>query len=384
MGARRWILRLSVLGAVLAVGRLPVAPACADGGWWSDLDKGQGVRLTDVLEAPDRHRGRSLTFTCVFHQQEREFNPLRTRFNAERYDNISVWPDGAVLWKQEDYARDFPFLYVARNNPQRDALLRLEGFTRIELTARIEAVVDGNPFLEVVSARVTGHRLGREVMTYMLRGEVHGRTAGAESQTLAAENFEAALRVAPDLAPIYATLVRQRLAEALRNLGRDDEAARVLAGGTSTTAPLDLGTEPATFPAVNRDSLPGEEVIGPPTTPTLPPPADLPPPRRSAPPPPAPPSESPVEPAPQFVPGERIEPSLPGVPVGEEPLPARARMPLPPPPLPQPSSRATLPGTAPQGVAPPVGAPKVIDPPLPPTPPGGAPPPRRPRLAGVK
>src|SRR5687767_1515721 len=103
MGARRWILRLSVLGAVLAVGTLPVAPARADGGWWSDLEKGQGVRLTDVLESPDRHRGRALTFTCVFHQQEREFNPLRTRFNAERYDNISVWPDGAVLWKQDAY-----------------------------------------------------------------------------------------------------------------------------------------------------------------------------------------------------------------------------------------------------------------------------------------
>ncbi len=365
MPAPRWALRVGVLAALLAAGASRGAPLRADGGWWSDLDKGQGVRLADVLESPERHRGRALTFTCVFHQQEREFNPLRTRFNSERYANISVWPDGAALWKPGDFARDFPFLYVARNGPQKDELLRYETFTRLEVTARIEAVVDGSPFLEVLGARVTGHRLGRKVMDYMLRGEVYGRTAGADAQTLAAENFQGALDAAPDLAPVYVTLVRERLAEALRNLGRNDEALRVLAGQSATsgseepeaTAP----NEPSAPTLPRGGSLPGEDVEQPTTSgfpaPRQPTPSGSP----AAPsqPPPIPPPSPPV---PTYVPGESLRPSLPGVPTDE--TPPAPRVPSPP--------------------QPPLLAPVIVDPPLPSTPPGGRPPVRKPRLAGVK
>src|SRR5687768_4226038 len=73
---------------VVAAFALP-SPAQGGEGWWGDLDKGQSVRLGDVVEAPEGFRGRTITFTCVFHQREREFNPLRTRFNSERYENVS-------------------------------------------------------------------------------------------------------------------------------------------------------------------------------------------------------------------------------------------------------------------------------------------------------
>src|SRR5262245_54865912 len=101
---RWWSLAFACLAGALA-GLAPSA-ARADSGWWGDLDKGQSVRLADVLAAPEAHRGRVLTFTCVFHQREKEFNPLRTRFNAERYDNVSVWPDGKALWLATDFEQD--------------------------------------------------------------------------------------------------------------------------------------------------------------------------------------------------------------------------------------------------------------------------------------
>jgi hypothetical protein len=344
--------------------------AHGDGGWWSDLDKGQGVRLEDVIEAPERHRGHALTFTCVFHQQEREFNPLRTRFNAERYANISVWPDGAALWKPKEFERDFPFLYVARTHPHRDALLKVETFTRLEVTARIEAVVDGYPFLELTGVKVTGYVLGRKVVDAMMRGEVYGRSPLAEQQALAAEQFERALALHADLAPIYVQRVRERLAECYRALGRGADAERVLAGGDVVPGAL----PPAVPAAAPATEFPAAQVPEPPAATTEPAtfpdeaePTRVPQRPRSADPrhPPPLPEPEPVDPSQPFL------PSLPGVPVE----PRAGPTPLPPGAAVAPRARSAAP--APR-------APVVVDPVLPAPPPGGAPPPRQPRLAGVK
>jgi hypothetical protein len=214
-------------------------------------------------------------------------------------------------------------------------------------------------------------------MDYMLRGEVYGRTAGADAQTLAAENFQGALDAAPDLAPVYVALVRERLAEALRNLGRNDEALRVLAGQSATAGgeePDPTAPNEAAAPTPPRGgSLPGEDV-GEPTTPGAPP---APQPSPSGFPAPRPPLPPPSPPVPTYVPGESLRPSLPGVPTDD--VPAAPRAPAPP----QPRVPAPPAPPAPSSSSP-VLAPVIVDPPLPSTPPGGRPPPRKPRLAGVK
>jgi hypothetical protein len=415
---RTWALPARILGTSLAalllgafvLGLFPVGleRAGADGGWWGDLDKGMNVRLADVLESPERFRGRSLTFACIFHQPEREFNPLRTRFNAERYDNVSVWPDGAAIWAKAEFVRDFPFLYIARSHPQHDLLLRQDMYTRIELTARIEAIIDGSPFLEVTGVRVTGHKLGARVMDAMLRGEVHGQSAGFESQTLAAQNFEAALAAVPDLAPIYVQRIRERLAQALTLLGRDEEAKRLL----GPAAPLPLPAEaPAAAPAF-PPAAPAGPIFD---APAVPPGGTLPgsdAPYGQAPHVQAPNGQAQPFPAPGSVP-------LEGSPDGDAPVaspparPARGIQPRGPAPIdvrPAPAMptgpiHATLPGvptdnlplppsnapgatrSAPSAATPTYPAaqgPRVVDPPLPAPLPGQGAPPRRPRLSGVK
>lgn len=434
--ARRGVLlALALLGAggVLGVADLPSAQA--DQGWWGDLDKGQSVRLGDILASPERFRGRTLTFTCVFHRPEREFNPLRTRFNAERYDNVSVWPDAAEVWAAKGYEQDFPFLYVARSHPQRDELLRLETFTRLEVTARIEAVLSNTPFLELTAWRATGHRLGKEVVEAMTRGETYARSADPDARAIAIDNFRRALDLLPDLAPVYAERIRQRLAKALVEAGRADEAQGLSA------APLDAAPSGGAPGIPLGPTLPGQEVpAGPAGSPdgALPPtgalgaggtlpgiPVDEGPPPRTPLPAPAP---LPVAPAGS---AEPWGPTLPGTPYDAPPAPAAAPLPAParPPapasapaparapssvpapaaPRPAPSEVRTWPGTSvppPPGTLPPAPAagtpapalpaaslpgtpveppaPVVVDPPLPPPAPGGAPPPRRPRLAGVK
>ncbi len=337
MGRRsrhRCLLGLLLLGAAALDPGLRAARA--DQGWWGDLDKGQGVRLEDVLAAPERHRGRALTFPCVFHRAEREFNPLRTRFNAERYDNFSVWPDGSPIWVEEAFTADFPFVYVARSHPQRDALLRLEPFTRIELTARIETVLDGHPFLEVTSWRATGHRFGQRLWDLLRRAEAYAQPATPEGLPLAADILRRALDLQPDLAPVYDLRIRARLAEVLRQLGRGEEAEQVLAARGAASSAAGVAPEGA----AGAGPVPPGGTGGP-----LPPSAQAPPPG----------------------PGSSI-----GSPDGE----AGAHDPLT-------SPLAPAPG-APDTASPGSGGPAVVDPPLPPPPPGGAPPPRRPRLAGVR
>lgn len=406
-GLRAW----AWAGVAWAVLALPQGAARADQGWWGDLDKGQSVRLDDVLAAPEAHRGRTLTFTCVFNRLEKEFNPLRTRFNAERYDNVSVWPDGRALWLGADFERDFPFLYLPRAHAQHNDLLRQARYTRLEVTGRVEVVLDGYPFIEMTAFKVTGHRLGTDVVERMTRAETYWRSNDASAKAIAVDNARAALRDTPDLAPAYASRIRTRLAEWLRSLGREGEA-RELEGSDPNAAPRVPGAPgeaPAAPPSAPAAELPGTPVEpdaapslpgrgadlpGAPVDEPLPPTPPLQPatprePRRGAPSGPprmaSPPNLGPVPPAPPGPPAppappEVFGPSLPGVPMDEPAPPVR---PLPrAAPLPPVDPR--VPSPLPPVSGAPVLPPEVVDPPLPPPAKGGTPPPRRPRLAGVK
>ena len=392
-GLRRGSIAWALAGAAFALSSWPVAPARGDQGWWGDLDKGQSVRLADVLAAPDTYRGRTITFTCVFHQREKEFNPLRTRFNAERYDNVSVWPDGKLLWLNQDFTQDYPFLYVQRVHAQQHDLVSTPTYTRIEVTGRIEVVLDGWPFIEMTSFKPTGHRLGREVVEAMVRAETYWKSSDPSARSIAVDNARAALHDVPDLAPVYAARIRARLVEWLKALGREEEARAAertdgspapdvpgAPGAPAPAAPLRPVDDLPGVPVEPSPSLPapGTDLPGVPVEPAAPAPAAPDPtprlpaaPRVEVPAPPAPP---PVDPR-SVVPG-----GLPGIPVDEpaaQPQPRVPALPAVEPRAPQP-----LPPTPVAGA--PVVPPEVVDPPLPPPDRNGAPPVRRPRLAGVK
>jgi hypothetical protein len=183
------------------------------------------MRLSDVIARPDDYRDRTLTFFCVFHKKDDVFAPLATPFNETRYDNVAVWPDGLALWEQQAYQQDFPFLYVLKAHPRRDQLVGLEIFTRLEVTGRIRAVFRGRPCIEIADFRLTGHRLGKRVVMSVMAGANYEALSDFE---LAYENYMRALE--PDLPPAYDLLVRKRAGDMLRRQGRIDEA-RALEGG---------------------------------------------------------------------------------------------------------------------------------------------------------
>ncbi len=281
----------------------------ARAGWWDDLDKGQSVGLGDLIAQPDRYRTGLVSFFCIFHRRDQVFNPIATPFHPARYANVAVWADGAAVWDQDTYAHDFPFLYMDQQNPQHDALTSLEAFTRIEVTGRVRSILRSIPQIEVVSFRPTSQRVGGYVVQSVMAGDRH---AEAGDLDLAYENYRRALT--PDLPPAYEMLVKKRVAEALRRLGRGDEADRMDGGGivASSGAPETRPVVPGGSGGLLGDPLPGP--AGPP--PGLGGPVAVAPPPSAA----GAPAGTPPGPGQPGAPPGVITSDLPGQPVGAGPL----------------------------------------------------------------
>ena len=202
-------------------------PVSAEDGWWGGLSQGQHVNIEDVLANPHAHQGKTLSCAAIFHKLDRYYDPLRSGLNAKRYQNFALWPDGVALWEDEGYLKTYPFFYLPRSHHQRADLMRLERFTRIQLTMRLRASIRGKPAFEVLSFRKTGHRLGERVVRQMMDGDKRARRGDLR---VAARRYREVLASHPDLPPVYDLKIRKRLADALREMGHPDKAARVEGG----------------------------------------------------------------------------------------------------------------------------------------------------------
>lgn len=348
--------------------------AQAGDGWWGGLDEGEAVSLADIMRGPRAYRDRIITFYCVFHTADGEFKyyPPNTAFSEQRHLNFSVWPDGAPMWEERSFRNDVPFLYLRRTNAQRAELVRLPGFTRLEVTGKIRDIVREKPAIEVFSFRQTGHRFGKPIWKRIMQGRNYARAGTTQGYQLAARAFKDALQ--PDLPPVYDMQVRKLLADTLRKLGFHDEA-RAYENGESVGMPKlpkpDPGAnlpEAPTFP----DDLPqpfSSNAASKPT-PTAPRPTG---------PAPAPFGSPDGEPSP-VRPPQDLPPTgtLPPAPLGpDEALPPAGPG----------ASPSGFPAPAPRGGPRPVKPPVAKKPSVPPPNPsarGGIPPKRRVRLTGVK
>jgi hypothetical protein len=374
--------RVASLLAGALVLALAAGPASA-GGWWDDLDKGESVRLSDLVADPQAKRDGAVTFACVFRALDKVFFPYFTSFTPEKHVNVSVWLDGAPIWEREAYARDeFPFLYLRRDHPQRDELLRLQTFTRIEVTGRIRDVYRARPWIEILAFRVTPATLGKDVVEYVKTGDGFA----SRGDVTHADAYYARALAEVSLEETYALRIRKRRGDVLRAAGRDAEAALAQGGtilGGTPLPPRDATAPPPAFPVPAAPATPGP---GGDTFPTDPIPTLA-----------TPAAEA--SPRGEAKPAELTTTDLPGVPYGGPVAPpaaeparrpasaapaAPAKAPPPGPGSPPPPPRPAAGGTAqPAKPTPPAAAPEkdVVPAPAPPSPP---PPPRVPRLSGVR
>jgi hypothetical protein len=227
----------------LAVGLLAAAfagiaaPRAARAGWWDDLDKGDPVRLQDLVAKPRDYQGKRVTFACVYRWLDKVFAPYFTTFTPDKYANFSVWADGQPVWEREAYADDFPFLYLPRGHAQSEELTGLSRFARIEVTGKVREVYRDKPWIEVLGFRVTPAKLGEAAVLALKSGD---RWA-AEGDYVKAEAYYRRALDDVELAEPYKLRVKKRISDVLRAAGRPAEAKA--AGGEV------LGATPAPVPA---------------------------------------------------------------------------------------------------------------------------------------
>jgi hypothetical protein len=210
-----------------------VGAAPAQAGWWDDLDKGEKVRLADVIAQPKPWLQKRITFTCVYHRPDEVFAPYFTRFHPEKHLNVTVWPDGAPVWEKDAFVADFPHVYLERTHVQRDETLSLPRFTRVEVTGEVKDVYRNLPWIQIHGIRRTGGTLGQAVVEAMVTGDNYVRAA---DPARAEGWYRRALRE-PSLDETYALRVRKRLGDVLRATGRAEEAAQVEGGAILGSTP---------------------------------------------------------------------------------------------------------------------------------------------------
>ena len=359
-------LLLLLVTASFAVVSVPTARV-ARAGWWDDLDKGEQLKLSDLTADADRWKGKVVTFACIYHAPDSVYQPYFTSFNAEKFLNFTAWYDGAPIWEKRSFLDDeFPYLYLPRNHAQRDELLRIPSFTRIEVTGKVKDVYRQRPWIEVLGFRVTPATFGQKVVDDMKDGDAYA----ANGDYVRAEGYYR--RVADQVALDDVTRLRvtKRLAEARRAAGmglEPSDAGKVLGG---TTMPQPGDGNGAAAPALPiPDDVPGAVRVAPPAdagTPSTRPDAlttdDLPgtPIDNTKPGPVLPRIDAPALPA-RRAPGSVLPAPVPVAPGATLP----AAKPIAPPPAPT-ASTAPAASDAPAGSPPP------------------PPPPRTPRLSGVK
>ena len=229
----------ALTACALALLLLATAASADDDGWWGGLAKGENVSLADVLADAGAWRGKTFTCTCIFHKMDKYYDPLRSGLNAQRYDNFALWPDGLSLWEIEDFKKTYPFFYLPKTHQQRNELMKLARFTRIQATMKIRGKIRGKPAFEVLSFRETGHRLGERAVKRVIEGDKYARMGHTN---IAASRYRDVLATHPDLPPVYNLKIRKRLADALREMGYADKAERVEGG-----API-IGSSPLPKP----------------------------------------------------------------------------------------------------------------------------------------
>jgi len=140
-GPRRLLAAAGIAAALLLPALVPAVTPSAHAGWWDDLDKGEAVKLSDLVFEPDRFKGKVVTFPCIHHEPADIFSPYFTSFTPDKFFNFTCWLDGSPLWELDAFQRDdFPYLYMRRDHPQRDELFRVEPYARLShLVSIVEA-----------------------------------------------------------------------------------------------------------------------------------------------------------------------------------------------------------------------------------------------------
>jgi tetratricopeptide (TPR) repeat protein len=208
-----------------------------------ETQRTQDVALARVLETPGAYVAVTVRFRAAFIGVGNLYDYLHTKYHPQRYMNLLVWDERAPLWVPGARAKPLTSLYMSKSRPGLELTAKLAKYEVVEIEARVDNVIDGAPWMEVLSV-VPVAKTGRFSDAAIAQLEQAVAFADQNARDLAEEHFAAAL--ASDLpAPgrIAAAELRTRN---LMAAGRWGDAAAVLRE-TMPAATADRGLSTATL-----------------------------------------------------------------------------------------------------------------------------------------
>lgn len=172
---RRATLALA-LGGFLLSGPLARADGERDLADWPFEDLGdlyadyRPVSLRTLLERPDSFRGLHVSFECRFGRPEAFSMPFFTRFRAEEFFAMSVYPLDAKLWTEEGYADSYPIAFANKEEKRvTTRLMHLARFERFRVFGQVQDLFAGLPWIEVQEIRRLDEPVPVEADLFSLR-----------------------------------------------------------------------------------------------------------------------------------------------------------------------------------------------------------------------
>ena len=113
------------------------------------------TQLEAITATPESFRNTEVVFEARYHRMDNLFVSVYTPFSSQDYINFSVWDDKVKLWTDE-VATDFPLLYAPKGDNFKAVnfateFSHLKKYEKLRIAAKIAAVFDGRPYLEVIS-----------------------------------------------------------------------------------------------------------------------------------------------------------------------------------------------------------------------------------------
>ncbi|MCB9902971.1 MAG: hypothetical protein H6831_01045 [Planctomycetes bacterium] len=128
------------------------------------------VPAAEVWDRPGEHVGREVRMVVQHAGWIEAWNPLTTRFGAGDYKAWSAWADEQLLWDTDDYEHPLVRLFVRRGGAAEWALEGLELYRRFEVVGEVKAVLDGQPWIELVGVRPLTEQIGDGSLVHAGRG----------------------------------------------------------------------------------------------------------------------------------------------------------------------------------------------------------------------
>jgi tetratricopeptide (TPR) repeat protein len=106
--------------------------------------------LRNVIGNPAAFKYTWVRFDAILNRtNEKTFVPFLTIFDPENYTSFAVWPSDAKLWQGEDRARDYPLLYLRKDNPSMPDLTGAGRFSLVRISAIVMSDYELRPWFEV-------------------------------------------------------------------------------------------------------------------------------------------------------------------------------------------------------------------------------------------